>query len=88
MSIVWKPTSQYVDNSNMKRLMQKHNIRTLDELTKRSINDIEWFWDACDKDLNIEWFKPYEKILNTFKGIEWARWFIGGKLNITHNCVD
>lgn len=88
MSIVWKPTSQYVDNSNMKRFMRKHGVRTLDELTRRSIDDIEWFWDACAKDLNIEWFKPYEKVLDSSKGIEWARWFIGGKLNIAHNCVD
>ena len=88
MSIVWRPTSQYVDNSNMKRFMQKHGIKTLDELTKRSIDDIEWFWDAAAKDLGIEWFKPYERILDTSKGIEWARWFIEGKLNIAHNCID
>ncbi|MCJ7455426.1 acetate--CoA ligase [Candidatus Bathyarchaeota archaeon] len=88
MSIVWNPTRQYVDNSNMKRFMQKHGIETLDELIKRSIDDVEWFWDAASEDLNIEWFRPYEKILDTSKGIEWARWFIGGKLNIAHNCID
>ena len=88
MSIVWKPTSQYVDNSNMIRFMRKHDIQTVEDLIKRSIDDIEWFWDAAAKDLNIEWFKPYEKVLDTSKGIEWARWFIGGKLNIAHNCVD
>jgi acetyl-CoA synthetase len=88
MSIVWRPTSQYVDNSNMSRFMRKHGIRTVEDLIKRSIDDIEWFWDATAKDLNIEWFKPYEKLLDTSKGIEWARWFIGGKLNITYNCID
>ena len=72
----------------MKRFMRKHRIHTLDELTKRSIDDMEWFWDACAKDLKIEWFKPYKKVLDTSKGIEWARWFIGGKLNIAHNCTD
>lgn len=88
MSIVWKPTSQYVDNSNMIRFMRKHGIQTVEGLINRSIDDIEWFWDAAAKDLNIEWFKPYEKVLDTSEGIEWARWFIGGKLNIAHNCVD
>ena len=88
MSIVWKPTSHYVDNSNMKRFMKDHSIRTVDELIQRSIDDTEWFWDAAAKDLNIEWFKPYDKILDTSRGIEWARWFIGGKLNIAHDCVD
>ena len=88
MSVVWRPTGRYVDNSNITRFMQKHKIRTLDELIRRSIDDIEWFWDAAAKDLNIEWFKPYEKLLDTSKGIQWARWFVGGKLNITHNCID
>jgi len=88
MSIVWKPTSQHVDNSNLNRFMKKHNIRTLDELTKRSTDQIEWFWDAAARDLNIDWFKQYEKVLDTSKGVEWARWFVGGKLNIVHNCVD
>lgn len=88
MSIVWKPTSQHVDNSNMKRFMQKHGIQTLEDLIKRSTDQIEWFWDAAAKDLNIEWFKPYEKVLDSSKGIEWTRWFIGGKLNIAYNCLD
>jgi len=88
MSIVWKPTDHYVNKSNMSRFMRKHGIQTVEDLIKRSIDDIEWFWDAASKDLNIEWFKPYEKVLDTSKGIEWARWFIGGKLNIAHNCVD
>ena len=88
MSIVWKPTGEYVDNSNMKRFMQKHNIGTVDDLIKRSTEDIEWFWEAAAKDLNIEWFEPYDRILDTSRGVEWARWFVGGKLNIAYNCVD
>lgn len=88
MSIVWRPTSRYVDNSNMMRFMRKYGIQTLEDLTKRSTDQIEWFWDAASEDLNIEWFTPYERVLDTSKGIEWARWFIGGKLNIAHNCVD
>jgi len=88
MSIVWKPTGEYVDNSNMKRFMQKHSIGTVNDLIRRSTDDIEWFWEAAAEDLNIEWFEPYERILDTSRGIEWARWFVGGKLNIAYNCVD
>ncbi len=72
----------------MKRLMRKHRIATVEELVKRSTEQIEWFWEAAAKDLNVEWFKPYEKVLDSSGGIEWARWFIGGKLNIAHNCLD
>jgi len=86
--IVWKPTNDYVENANITRFMKKHNIKDYDELIKRSTEDIEWFWDAALKDLNIEWYQPYEKVLDDYDGIQWTKWFIGGKLNIVHNILD
>ncbi len=87
-NIVWKPTAEYLENANITRFMKKHKIKDYDMLIKKSTDDIEWFWDAVMKDLNIEWFKPYDKILDDSKGIQWTKWFIGGKLNIVHNCLD
>ena len=86
--IVWRPTNEYVDKANITRFMKKHDIKDYKELIKRSTEDIEWFWDAALKDLNIEWYKPYEKVLDDSKGIQWTKWFIGGKINIVHNCLD
>ena len=88
MEIVWKPSKEYIEKSNIKRFMDKHGIKSYEELIKRSTEDIEWFWDAAMKDLNIKWFEPYEKILDSSRGIQWAKWFIGGKINIVHNCLD
>ncbi len=88
MSYIWKPTREIIKNSNIYRFMKKHRIKTYRQLVKRSQEDIEWFWDAVVKDLDIKWFKPYRRVLDTSKGIAWARWFIGGKLNIAYNCVD
>ena len=88
MEIVWKPSKEYIEKSNIKRFMDKHGIKSYEELIKRSTEDIEWFWDAAMKDLNIEWFESYEKILDSSRGIQWAKWFIGGKINIVHNCLD
>jgi acetyl-CoA synthetase len=68
--------------------MKRHDIKNYINLIKKSIEDIEWFWDAVLKDLNIEWYKPYEKVLDDSKGIQWTKWFIGGKINIVHNCLD
>ncbi len=86
--IVWKPTDDYIEKANITRFMKKYDIKDYDELIKKSIKDIEWFWDAVIKDLNIEWFKPYTKIYDDSKGIEWTKWFINGKINIVHNCLD
>jgi acetyl-CoA synthetase len=86
--IVWRPTPAYVEGSNVRRLMDAHGISSYDELVQRSTDDIEWFWKAVDTDLGFDWFRPYNKVLDTHRGIQWATWFIGGQLNIAHNCVD
>ncbi len=86
--IVWKPTNEYVEKANITRFMKKYDIKDYEELIKKSAEDIEWFWDAVMKDLDIEWFQPYEKVLDDSEGIQWTKWFIGGKINIAYNCLD
>ncbi len=87
-NIIWEPYGDYIDKSNIARFMKRHSIESYRQLIDRSASDIEWFWDAVLKDLDVEWYQPYEKILDTSKGLPWAKWFIGGKINIAHNCLD
>jgi len=87
-NIIWKPTGDYKTKSNITRFMQKHDIKDYDELIKRSTEDTEWFWDAALKDLGVEWYEPYTKVLDDSDGFAWAKWFVGGKMNIVHNCLD
>ena len=42
--IVWKPTNDYVENSNITRFMKRYNIKDYDELIQKSTENIEWFW--------------------------------------------
>ena len=42
------------------------------------------FWAKAAKDLH--WYKPWKKVLEW--KIPWAKWFIGGKLNASYNCLD
>jgi acetyl-CoA synthetase len=53
-------------------------------LYKQSIEDPEGFWAGAAKDLH--WFKPWDKVLEW--NLPWAKWFVGGKLNLSYNCVD
>lgn len=84
----WKGFEETAKNSNVFAFMKANKIRDFDQLVKHSQKDIEWFWDTANRFLNIEWYTPYKKILDTKKGIEWSRWFSGGRINIVHNCVD
>jgi acetyl-CoA synthetase len=55
-----------------------------DRLYKESIESPETFWGKAAEDLH--WFKKWDKVL------EWnaphAKWFVGAKTNISHNCLD
>ena len=86
--IFWTPPRELVQKSNVSDFMKKHEIQNYNELVRRSTSDIEWFWDAVVKELNIEFFRPYEKVLDVSQGIPWAKWFVGGKINLVHNCLD
>jgi acetyl-CoA synthetase len=86
--LAWEPTPEYVERANVTRLMRAHGIETIDELRRRSVEDVEWYWDAAVKDLGLEFHVPYERVLDTSNGAPWATWFEGGRVNLVHNCVD
>ncbi|MHA2396132.1 MAG: hypothetical protein ACXAC0_05460, partial [Candidatus Thorarchaeota archaeon] len=52
--IVWRPTTEQVEQANLTRFMKLHGIETFEELMKRSTEDVAWFTDALLKYLNIE----------------------------------
>ena len=85
---MWSPSPRYVERANVTRFMRAHGIETYEELVARSVGDIVWFWDAVVRDLGISFLAPYEEVLDTSRGIEWATWFTGGKINVAHQCVD
>ncbi|MCL5039113.1 MAG: acetate--CoA ligase [Firmicutes bacterium] len=72
----------------MARLISQFHFSTYDEFLGRSLSDIEWFWEAVVKDLGVAWYRPYEKVVDTSRGIQWARWFPGGQMNLANDCVD
>jgi acetyl-CoA synthetase len=86
--IVWRPTPASVEQSRLKRFMDRHAVASFDELTRRSTEDLEWYWTAVLDELQIEFYRPYAKILDDSGGIPWARWCVDGELNIVHNCLD
>ena len=85
---VWEPTPEYIERANVTRLMRKHGISDYRELVARSQRDIEWFWAAAIEDVGIEFFEPYDRLLDASKGPQWPLWFLGGSINLTYNCVD
>jgi acetyl-CoA synthetase len=86
--LIWEPTPDYIENANVTRLMRRHGIDDFHELVRRSQDDIEWFWAAVIEDLGIDFFEPYDKILDDSEGIAFTKWFVGSRVNLTYNTVD
>jgi acetyl-CoA synthetase len=87
--ILWKPSQQYLDESRVLRLMRRNGIETYEDFYTRSIEDPEWFWAAVVKEeLDLEWSRPYDRVLDLTDGPAWPRWFSGGRLNYVNNAVD
>ncbi len=64
-------------------------IRTVDEYQaayKLSVEDPETFWAEIAQE--FQWRKPWTKTLQWNFEEPSIKWFVGGKLNITENCLD
>ena len=85
--VVWTPSAEALERANVVRFMRRHGIDDYRELVRRSQEDPEWFWPAAVEDVGIEFFEPWERVVDLSRGPEWATWFVGGKLNIAWNCV-
>src|SRR5450631_3092037 len=66
---------------------QKAQIKSLAEyeaLYKESVEQPEKFWARAAEELH--WFKKWDKVLE-WKA-PWAKWFVGGQINLSYNCLD
>jgi len=87
--MVWEPTERYVQQSRLLRLMRRHAIDTYESFYARSIADPFWFWETVARDeLDLEWFHPYDRVLDLPDGPAWPHWFVGGRFNYVVNAVE
>ena len=73
-----------------KEFSSKSHIKSMEEyerIYKRSVEDMEGFWaEMAEK--NLTWYKKWDKVLEyNFEKPE-IKWFQGGKLNASYNCLD
>lgn len=82
------PQERHLAQSNVALFMKKHGIASYSELVRKANEDIAWYWDAVNDDLDLQWFRKYEQVYDSSAGIPWTRWFLGGKCNIIANAID
>jgi acetyl-CoA synthetase len=85
---IWQPSREWIEKTNVFRFMRRLGFESREEFLRFSRDELETFWDRMVQEAGIEWSTPYSKVLDTSQGVEWSRWFVNGKLNIAHNCLD
>jgi len=72
-----------------KEFSEKAQIKSFAEYQKlydRSISDPEGFW--AERAEQIDWFKKWDKVRVADFANAKHEWFVGGKLNVSYNCID
>ncbi len=75
---VFKPAKEFAKQAIIKSRAE------YDRLCKKAEKDPEGFWENLAKEL--VWAKPWKKVLDW--KLPFAKWFVGGKINVSTNCLD
>ena len=75
---IFKPSAAFSKKARIGSLAEYQRIYA------ESISKPDKFWAREAKELH--WFKKWDKVLDW--KIPFAKWFVGGKINASHNCLD
>ncbi len=75
---IFPPPPEFAANAHIK------SFEEYEQIYNEAEKNPEAFWESAAEDLH--WFKRWDKVL------EWnepfAKWFVGGTLNVSYNCLD
>ncbi len=75
---LFPPSPEFAQQAHLKSLAE------YEKLWQWAKDDPQGFW--AEQAENLQWFQRWSKVL------EWnepfAKWFVGGKLNVSYNCLD
>src|SRR3569833_168686 len=75
---VFEPASEFSKHAHI------HSKEEYERIFAEAKADPEKFWASVAKELH--WFKPWDKVLEW--EAPWAKWFVGGQINLSYNCLD
>src|SRR5919199_1131894 len=75
------PSKIYEESEKIKVSLEG---KKLDKIRKQAFENSEEFWAEHAK--YLKWFKQWDKVLDW--NPPFAKWFVGGKLNASVNCLD
>src|ERR1700689_3835906 len=76
---VFRPAKSFSAKARVKSMAEYR------KLYNESIKSPEKFWSKQAKN-ELTWFAPWKKVLQW--KVPFAKWFVGGKINVSYNCLD
>ena len=77
---IFNPAAEFTKNAHIKSKEQYQ------EMYDRSIQDPDGFW--AEQAERLTWFKKWDRVANYDLAAGDIKWFEGGKLNVSYNCLD
>lgn len=77
---IYHPNREFAKNARIK------NMCEYNDLVRWAEEDYEGYWGHFAKE-KIDWFEPFTKVLDD-SNMPFVKWFEGGKLNVSHQCID
>jgi acetyl-CoA synthetase len=74
---LFQPAEQFSQHAHVK-------AEDYERICREAEADPETFWGLIANELH--WFKPWERVLEW--NAPWAKWFLGGEINLSYNCLD
>ena len=75
---IFNPSEEFSKKAHIKSLEEYERIYS------EAASNPEEFWAGVAKELH--WFRPWDQVLEW--EAPWARWFVGGQINLSYNCLD
>ncbi len=84
---LWQPDPARIDAAQSTALARHLGLASYEDLLARSVADPAGFWDAATRWLDLGWEREWDAVLDESDGAPWARWLVGGRLNLAWSCV-
>ncbi len=80
MKQIFQPNAAHAKDARIKSMDEYH------ALMQKANEDYEGFWGDYANE-KIDWFSPFTQVLDE-SNAPFYKWFIDGKMNVAHQCVD
>ena len=66
-------------------IVAQANVPDWEASAARARENLTNYW--AERARELEWYRPWDKVLDD-SNKPFYKWFVGGKVNIVHNCLD